>query len=178
MNKLKKVRQRMAITISIFLLVGIAAAAYLSTIPSSEMREQTYVRTQNELQLKEKEVQPLRGMENKLKLAEQEIAAFYRERLPDESSEIPAKLERLAARQGVRISHAKYERKNAGLAGLTRLEIDADLEGDYLQAVKFINALERDRMFFILNSVDLGEQQQGGFVRLGLKLETYLREKS
>jgi type IV pilus assembly protein PilO len=87
-------------------------------------------------------------------------------------------LGKLAARNGVRISNAKYTRKDAGLAGLARVEIDASLEGDYLQAVKFINALERDRMFFILNSIDLGEQQQGGFVRLGLKLETYLREKS
>jgi Tfp pilus assembly protein PilO len=168
----------MLIVIAVLLLFAIAAGTYLFTNPSSADRDQAYVGAQNQLQLKEKEVQPLRGMEDKLKIAEKEIDSFYRQRLPDKSSEIPAELGRLAARNGVRISQAKYSRKEAGINGLTRVEIDANLEGDYLRAVKFINALERDRMFFILNSVDLGEQQQGGFVRLALKLETFLREKS
>jgi type IV pilus assembly protein PilO len=39
--------------------------------------------------------------------------------------------------------------------------------------VKFINALERDKIFFVIGGVTLGEQQ--GNVRLQLKLETYLR---
>jgi type IV pilus assembly protein PilO len=178
MHKLKKIKRRILVAMVVFLLLGMAAAGYLSTVASTDTREQNYAGMQNDLRLKEREVQPLRGMEGKLKLAEKEIDTFYRERLPDESSEIAAELGSLAARNGVRISQAKYERKPAGLSGLTRVQIDANLEGDYLKAVKFINALERDRLFFILNSVDLGEQQQGGFVRLGLKLETYLREKS
>ena len=168
----------MLIAIAVLALCAIGAASYLFINPSSSDREQAYIAQQNQLQLKEKEVQPLRGMENKLKLADKQIDTFYRERLPDKSSAIASELGRLAARSGVRISQAKYDRKDAGIAGLTRVEIDANLEGDYLQAVKFINSLERNRMFFILNSVNLGEQQQGGFVRLGLKMETYLREKS
>ena len=54
-----------------------------------------------------------------------------------------------------------------------RLNIEIALSGSYLQEVKFINALERDKMFFLINGVMLGEQQ--GNVRLQLKLETYLR---
>jgi type IV pilus assembly protein PilO len=178
MHRLKKIRRRISVAIVVFLLVGIAAAGYLSTISPVEAREQEYAGMQNEFRIKEKEAQPLRGMEGKLKAADKQIETFYRDRLPAESSQIAAELGRLAARNGVRISQAKYERKPTALPGLTRLEISANLEGDYLEAVKFINALERDRLFFILNSIDLGEQQQGGFVRLGLKLETYLREKS
>jgi type IV pilus assembly protein PilO len=40
--------------------------------------------------------------------------------------------------------------------------------------VRFINALERDKLFFIVDSVELGGEQ-GGQVKLGMKLETYLR---
>jgi type IV pilus assembly protein PilO len=178
MHRLKKIRRRISVAIVVFLVVGIAAAGYLSTISPVEARGQEYASMQNEFRIKEKEAQPLRGMEGKLKAADKQIEAFYRNRLPDESSDIAAELGRLASRNGVRISQAKYERKSSGLPGLTRLEISANLEGDYLKVVKFINALERDRLFFILNSVDLGEQQQGGFVRLGLKMESYLREKS
>jgi hypothetical protein len=39
--------------------------------------------------------------------------------------------------------------------------------------VKFINALERSKLFFLIDGVTLVEQQ--GNVRLQLKVETYLR---
>jgi type IV pilus assembly protein PilO len=53
------------------------------------------------------------------------------------------------------------------------LNMEITLSGDYLQEVKFINALERDNMFFLIDGIALAEQQ--GNVRLQLKLETYLR---
>ena len=57
---------------------------------------------------------------------------------------------------------------------MRRVEIEADLAGDYLQLVRFINALERDHLFFLVDSVVLGGEQ-GGVVKLQLKLETYLK---
>src|SRR5262245_29120708 len=119
----------MLVVIAVLSLCAIAAATYLFTNPSSADREQAYTASQNQLQLKEREVQPLRGMEGKLKVADKEINSFYRDRLPDKSSEIAAELGKLAARNGVRLSQAKYDRKEAGIAGLTRVEIDANLEG-------------------------------------------------
>jgi len=58
--------------------------------------------------------------------------------------------------------------------GATRIGIDAQLAGDYVNEMKFINALERSKLLFVVNSVDLGEAQ-GGNVRLELRFETYLR---
>jgi len=58
--------------------------------------------------------------------------------------------------------------------GVRRVEIEADLAGDYLQLVRFINALERDQQFFLVDSVVLGGEQNG-VVKLQLKLETYLK---
>ena len=59
------------------------------------------------------------------------------------------------------------------MEGLRNLNIDLALSGSYLQEVKFINALERNKLFFLIDGVTLGEQQ--GNVRLQLKVETYLR---
>ena len=58
--------------------------------------------------------------------------------------------------------------------GLTHVRVDANISGDYVAAVKFINAAERDKMFFIVDQVNLGEQQ-GGTVRLAVGLETYVK---
>ncbi len=50
----------------------------------------------------------------------------------------------------------KYDDKDAVIEGLRKLNIEITLSGDYLQEVKFINALERDKMFFLIDAVALG----------------------
>ena len=52
--------------------------------------------------------------------------------------------------------------------------MEADLAGNYVALARFINALERDETFFIINSVTLGGEQTGP-VKLQMKLETYLK---
>ena len=60
---------------------------------------------------------------------------------------------------------------------LQPVEMEADLMGNYSALARFINALERDDMFFIINSVALGGEPQGG-VKLNVKLEAYLKAGS
>jgi len=52
--------------------------------------------------------------------------------------------------------------------------MDADLSGNYVALARFINALERNEMFFMIDSIALGGEQQGP-VRLSMKVETYLK---
>ncbi len=55
--------------------------------------------------------------------------------------------------------------------------MESDSSGSYTSLARFINALERDDMFFIINSVTLGGEPQGT-VKLSLKLDTYLKAGS
>ena len=74
----------------------------------------------------------------------------------------------------IRVQYA-YAPVLAGTAGeLTEARMDASLSGDYRPLVLFINALERDKMFFLINGVTL-TGQQSGTVGLRLRLTTYLR---
>jgi hypothetical protein len=125
-----------------------------------------------QLAAKRHEVLPTRGMDCKLKQASADIAAFYKERFPAEYSSVSEELGKLAGQSGVQIAAVKYDDKDAPVEGLRKLNIEVALSGSYLQEVKFINALERDKLFFVIDGVTLGEQQ--GNVRLQLKVETYL----
>jgi type IV pilus assembly protein PilO len=80
----------------------------------------------------------------------------------------------VAAQSGVKISEIKYKVKDPEPIGLRPMEIEANLSGDYLQLVRFINALERDQLFFTIDSVLLGGEQ-GGVVKLQMKMETFLK---
>jgi type IV pilus assembly protein PilO len=63
--------------------------------------------------------------------------------------------------------------KDADTGRLEPVEMEAELSGNYVSLAKFINALERDDMFFIISSIMLGGEQKGP-IKLQMKLETYL----
>jgi hypothetical protein len=72
--------------------------------------------------------------------------------------------------QGVQYLHSPI----AEDPSLTGLQMDARLSGDYRPLVEFLNALERDKQFFLIEGVGL-TGQQSGTVNLRLRLTTYLR---
>jgi type IV pilus assembly protein PilO len=155
----------------------LAAALYFSPlVGSAETRRQELNRLQTELMLKTRQVTPLKDLPHKVVLANQEISDFYKRRFPAQQSQIATELGKLAAANGVRIQQERYKTEDnpVTVAGLEPLELDADLAGNYSALAKFINAVERDDMFFIIDSVTLGNDPQGP-VKLTLRMETYLK---
>src|SRR5260370_6006100 len=121
--------------------------------------------------------QPLEGLDEKLAQATKDADKFYKQRLPFANSDVAGELGALAKKQGVRLIRVQYAYAAvlAGTAGeLTEARMDANLSGDYRPLVLFVNALERDKMFFLINGVTL-TGQQSGTVGLRLRLRTYLR---
>jgi len=176
MSTVPDLRRQLTVAAAVLLALDLIAGAFLLSPlgRSRSAHEQDYDKLRVTLKAKMSESLPLRGMDTKLVQAESDLAAFYRDRFSVQASAVPEELGKLASANGVRVSEVRYSSEAAGPTGLRRVSMDATLAGDYLQAAKFINALERDRMFFLIRQVTLSEQQ-GGFVRLELKLETYLK---
>jgi type IV pilus assembly protein PilO len=123
---------------------------------------------------------PLEGLDGKLVSATTDADKFYETRLPTSYSEVLAELGALTKKQGVKLTRGQYAESPElqGAAGeLTEVRMDASLSGDYRPLVLFMNSLERDKMFFLINGVTL-TGQQSGTVGLRLRLTTYLRPKS
>jgi len=174
MTDLKRTRNRLKLALGALLLVSAIAGAMLLT-PIAGMRqarEQQLDGLRQEIQ--QREDAPWRGLDKKIPQAKDQIEQFYQERFPIEQSAVDADFGRLAQETGVRVSGVKYTHKEAPVDGLERLEIEANLSGDYLQLVRFINGLERNQLFFLVNGVELGSEKDG-IVALQIKVETYLR---
>jgi len=175
MASIREVRTKLLPVVIALVVIDLACIVYLLSPAgrSREARERDLSVLQSQLAAKRVEVLPSRGMDGKLKQASTDIADFYKERFPTQYSVVTEELGKLANASGVQIAAVKYDDKDAPLEGLRKLEIEVALSGSYLQEVKFINSLERDKIFFVIDGVTLGEQQ--GNVRLQLKVETYLR---
>ena len=175
MASIREVRKTLLPVLIGLVVLDLACIGYLVSPAgrSREARQRDLDALQLQLAAKRQEVLPTRGMDGKLKQASIDIAAFYGDRFPTQYSSVSEELGKLAAGSGVQIAAVKYDDKDAPVEGLRKLNIEVALSGSYLQEAKFINALERDKLFFVIDGVTLGEQQ--GNVRLQIKVETYLR---
>ncbi len=127
----------------------------------------------------EARARPLEGLDAKLTTATSESDRFYERRLPYAHSQFLTELGALTKRNGVKLTRVQYAEAPAlngtgeGSA-LTEVRMDSSLSGNYRGLVQFMNAVERDKMFFVISGVTLSGQQSGN-VGLRLRLLTYLR---
>src|SRR4029077_3982501 len=129
------------------------------------------------LNAKTHQVAPLQNLPHKVVLAGTQTQTVYKTRCADQDSQIVSQFGKLATANGVTIDQVKYPAKgDVETGGLQRVEMEAELSGNYRLVASFINAVERDEMFFIIDSVTLGGEPQGS-IRLSVKLETYLKVK-
>jgi type IV pilus assembly protein PilO len=182
MPDLRDTRRKIKTVLIALGVINVAALGVLFSplVGSEHSRHDQLESGWKELQQKTKQVGPLRGMDKKIVSARQQIERFYKDRLPERDSEILEAMGRVAKDTGVKIDQMRYTPQEAPAVeavGLREMDVEASLNGNYLQLVKFINALERDQVFFIVDSVQLGGEQAGQ-VRLQIKVETYLKSEA
>ena len=176
MAELQGSRRKLQIAIIAMIIADLAALGVLFSplVGSAESRQITMSELSAELQKKSRDVEPLRGIDKKIVLAKSQIGDFYQQRFAARDSELAAELGKIASENGVRIMQAKYKREDPTGAGIVPTEIEGNFSGDYLQLVRFINALERSRQFFSVDSIGLAGESTGP-VKLEVKLHSYLR---
>lgn len=190
MPDLRETRRKLKIGMAALVAVDVIALGILfSPIVGSEASRRDQLSSLwKELQIKTREVEPLKGLDKKIPVARDQINDFYKTRFTSQQSDISSDLGKLAQESGVKIAEIKYKekgedengsnRESEGIdpaqVGLRKIQIDAGFEGNYVQLIRFVNALERNRLFFLVDSVELGGQENG-VVQLKMTLETYLK---
>lgn len=125
------------------------------------------------MQLKTK---PLRGLDTKIAQAQTDEAAFYEKRFPATYSAVLTDLGDLAVKNDVLLTRAQYTQGRM-IQGLYPVRMDVNLTGDYAPIVRFINGLERDKTFFLIEGIALSGQKNG-IVTLRMRLSTFLRTQA
>jgi type IV pilus assembly protein PilO len=178
MPDLRQTRKNIKTSLAILLGVDVVALAVLFSplVGSTESRRQELNQLWSELQVKTRQVEPLTNLPDKVRTANRQIADFYKKRFPDQDSQIATEFGRLAAANGITILQARYpvNVKDEETGRLDPVAMEAELTGNYISLAKFINALERDDMFFLISNISLAGEQKGP-IKLQMKLETYLR---
>lgn len=178
MADIRETRRRVMTALVVLIVLDVVAAGILiSPIGRQRSEKQMEVaQLQRDLQEKTKEVAPLQGIDKKVEEAKQQVNDFFAKRLPTRYSQIAEETIRLAQENHVELSSVRYGMEDTDLNDTRRVVMDASLAGDYTQVVRFINALERSKMLFLVDGITLGEEaRSSGAVRLSIKLETYMK---
>jgi type IV pilus assembly protein PilO len=185
MADLSRTRRRIIYSIVALGIVDIAALIYLALPLRAGVAqpEQVQQQAQAEYRRLSHTTVPLRGIDQKLSQAQKDDAAFIERRLPSRYSDVVEELGKLANANHISIGSVAYATTPGDLPGILNLDMYAGLVGQYVNIVKFMNAVERDKMFFMIESIGLSGQtgqaaQRTGEVRLDMKLDTYLRAQN
>jgi hypothetical protein len=173
---LAETRQRFIAIAGVLSAVAVLALLYLA-LPFGGGKAEGYRQldqARTEFKNVEREVLPLRGLPTKLTRSQRDIRAFYHDRLPSRYSLISDELGKVAARSGVSLADVHYETFETDLPDLEMISMSINVSGDYSRVMRFINGLERNKVFFLIDGLALADQK-AGIVRLDLHLETYLR---
>jgi Tfp pilus assembly protein PilO len=116
---------------------------------------------------------PLRGLDQRVEDAREQMLGFYGRRIPPSYSSIDRRIGELALKGPVKLTRVQFTQNPPG-ADLTEISMDAGITGNYPAIMRFVNSLERDPTFFVIRAMSL-TGQQGGLVNLRLRVSTWLR---
>lgn len=136
-------------------------------------RPEELAQKQVELRTAQLQARPLQNLPQRVADSTKGAERFYGARVPGADSAILAELGTLEQKANVHLSRVQTAFAPA-LHDVTEVRMDASVSGDYSSVMRFINSVERDKMFFVIDGLTL-TGQQGGLVNLRLKVTTYLR---
>jgi type IV pilus assembly protein PilO len=174
-------RERLRIAAIAMGAVCVLALLYLiAPITSSSVQKQDERNNkQRELIAAEQQTKPLQQLPQLVARSEADIATFYRDRLAAFPSTVYNSIYELARKNNVTITEVKYDVFDSGVSALQLLQVDAKVTGPYPNLVRFINSVERNKLFFLIDGLQLSESRgSSGAIQLTVTLETYLRPRT
>jgi len=175
-------KQRRWIYAGLVLLLGLDAAVYFGWLKGSELSPAVaaarITQLERDVEPREAEVKRLRRVREMLPQARPTLASFVRERFPSERagfSAVAVALSTAARSAGVQLENVSYRtRTDRTRAELVMVEVSADLQGGYSNLLRYLELLEQDPGFYLIEDLGVVSSQRGG-LKLQMRLVTFFR---
>ena len=169
---------RIALGVLLALDVGLLAWNYQASDANPKSQAAQRDRLKRQHQLLGEDVRMAAEIRTRLPEIEQQCASFVKERLLPVSSgysTVVEDLNRISAETGLHARGIQYRQKDLPARGVAEVQVAASVEGGYANLVRFINAMEKSKQFYLLEELALVEATTGNAIRLNLQLKTYFR---
>lgn len=182
MGNLTKVRQKFTLILGLLGAIDLLLIIYLLLPGSSASGRLAQEKSlQEQAATLTREVTPLRGIDQKLSQTRVDLKKFYAQQVPSQFSQISQHLEKLMQETGVTSQGIRYGQGHNGaeekdkLPEIRMVDVETTVTGEYAKVARFINAMEQDKLIFIIDQVSLNSQESG-VISLQIKAQTFLKE--
>lgn len=179
---LRDVRTQLLIAVAVLLLLDLAAVAVLLSPAgrSRSARQQKYEQLRLVKMEQARTAVSTQGMDQKIATAREQEQDFDRERLTGRYSAMSEQLSHIAGEAGVNVTNVKYDEQESKAKdkstppGYESIGIAIQVHGSYAQDMRFINAVERQKMLLLIDAVSFSGMQ-GEELTVSVHLTTFLR---
>ena len=92
-------------------------------------------------------------------------------------SVISTELQDLSQKSGAQISSLSFHPAEKSSHGVTEVQLDASIGGDYKSVVQFVNGLQQSKNHYVVDNLSLANERSGSksSLRVNLHLRSYLK---
>lgn len=169
----------MLICVSALVLVDLGLAVFLWQLRQTDPTDLSRQRTALETKAKLLKADITRGeaIRKEMPKVGDQASAFYDQQLQPSSagySALVADLGDIAHKAGLKTTSTAFQDHELKDRGVTEIQIQESVEGNYSDVMKYIQGLERSSNFYMLSDLGL-DTSETGVLHLKLLLKTYFR---
>src|SRR3954470_13473140 len=139
MVNLRSLRYKLRVAVGVLLGINVLAAGMLvyMLVRGSGTLPEEFQSLHAQIQNRKGVVVPPQKVEERVKEAREQIAKLSEDRFPNSTAAVFEELGKLASENRVKLIQANYKIDDTEQTGIQQMTVDAGLEGDYVQVVKF-----------------------------------------
>jgi len=180
-----KIRKRIILGTVIFLVTADLALAVYSWELRSRPRtpEQELLYQARQLKLVQADIDRAKKIQADTPKDQKDCDDFERSLFPASTgySSVAAEIGQTARKSGLRLDGFGFRQKEVPNRGLTMVEMEATVTGEYSGIVRFLNGVQRSQSMYEIHGLSLAGDSQsqlqgaGGLLRVALRMKTYFR---
>lgn len=144
--------------------------------PQQELERQTL-----QLKLLQGDIDRAKAIQQSMPATQMDCDKFEKSLFPDATgySAVTEELGSIASKAGLQITGVNFHRKELPTRGLSEVELEATISGDYPSVVRFLNGLQRSENVYTVDSLALASEGQAqglaSAIRVSLHVRTFFR---
>lgn len=175
-------KQIILAVLGILIIADMALGVYTYNLNASpHTPQQALALEYRQLELQRADIKRARGIRERIPAIQKGFDQFEASLLPASKgySSLTSEIGNIAGRAGVKVDDVNFRQKEVPTRGLSEVEIDSTISGEYSNVVRFLNGLQRSQNVYAVESLTLAQtdnaQNPSGVIHVSLHMKTYFR---